>query len=96
VVLREFLGRRFGRRVEPVNPAWSFLAPASNGGSVTSSLSSPVIVLRTVHDRLGDLQRFVDTHLFDNLAGDGLDTVVFDVKVAAVRDTLLYTVSISV
>jgi hypothetical protein len=58
-----------------IRPAASWPRPPM-GGSVTSSLRSPVIVLRTVHDRLGDLHRFVDTHLFDNLAGDGLDTVV--------------------
>jgi hypothetical protein len=38
-------------------------------------------LLRTVQDRTGDLHRFVDSGLFDNRAGDGLDIVVFQVKV---------------
>jgi hypothetical protein len=47
-------------------------------------------MLRTVQDRTSDLYRFVNSDLFDNRAGDGLDAVVFEIKKVAVRGAPLY------
>jgi hypothetical protein len=49
-------------------------------------------MLRTVQDRTGDLHRFVDADLFDDRAGDSLDTLVFEIKEVAIRGAPLYVV----
>jgi len=47
------------------------------------------LMLKTVQDRMGDLHRFVDSDRVDNRAGDGFDTVVFEVEGVAMRGALL-------
>ena len=49
-------------------------------------------MLRTVQDRTGDLHRFVDADLFDDRAGDSLDTLVFEIKEVTIRGAPLYVV----
>ena len=85
------------RRVGPVLSRLRLLGPGLAFGrftvrSVISSLRSansrwapfPLIMLRTVQDRTGDLHRFVDDR-----DGDGLDTVVLEIKGVAVGGALL-------